>query len=69
MIADGVDGYLVPDGDEDALVARLLDLIGDEAARRRLGEAARAKAADYAVARLAERWETLFSDLAAAKRG
>ena len=69
MIADGVDGYLVPDGDEDALVARLLELIGDEAARRRLGEAARAKAADYAVARLAERWETLFCDLAAAKRG
>jgi glycosyltransferase involved in cell wall biosynthesis len=68
LIADGVDGFLVPDGDEDALVDRLLGLLGDAEARRRMGEAARAKAIGYDVAHLAERWEALFCDLAAAKR-
>jgi hypothetical protein len=40
----------------------------DPAERRRMGEAALEKAASYGVDRLAERWEALFSELAAAKR-
>ena len=68
VIADGVDGYVVRDGDEEALAGRLAMLMDDPEARRRMGEAARAKAAAYDVARLAERWEALFADLAAAKR-
>ena len=68
LIADGVDGYVVPDGDEAALAARLAALMDDPEARRRMGEAARAKAAEYDVARIAERWEALFTDLATAKR-
>ena len=68
VISDGVDGFVVPDGDEDALADRLLRLIDDPAERRRLGEAAVAKAAAYEVDRLAERWEALFSDLAGGKR-
>jgi glycosyltransferase involved in cell wall biosynthesis len=68
LIADGVDGYVVRDGDEAALAGRLAALMDDPEARRRMGEAARAKAAEYDVTRLAERWEALFTDLAAAKR-
>jgi len=67
VIADGVDGYVVPDGDEDALAARLLALMDDPALRRRLGAAALEKAAEYDVRRLAGRWERLFAELAAAK--
>jgi glycosyltransferase involved in cell wall biosynthesis len=67
VIADGVDGYVVPDGDEDALAARLLELMDDPATRRRMSAAALAKAADYDVRRLAGRWEELFAELAAAK--
>jgi glycosyltransferase involved in cell wall biosynthesis len=68
VIAHGVDGYVVPDGDEDALAARLLELMDDPATRRRLGAGAIAKAAEYDASRVAERWEQLFAELAAAKR-
>jgi glycosyltransferase involved in cell wall biosynthesis len=43
VIEDGVDGWLVPPRDPDALVARTQEALGDEAARRRVGQAARAK--------------------------
>lgn len=68
LIDDGVNGFLVPNGDKDALEARLLELIDDREKRARFAEAGRAKAAEYDVARLAERWERLFEELAAAKR-
>ncbi len=68
IITDGVDGYVVPDGDEAALAARLGALMDDAETRRLLGEAARATAAEYEVGRLAERWEALFNELAAGKR-
>ena len=67
VITDGVDGYVVPNGDEQALEARMLELMDDPDARVRLATAARRTAADYDVARLAERWENLFTELAAGK--
>ncbi len=67
VITDGVDGYVVPNGDEQALEARMLELMDDPDARVRLATAARRTAADYDVARLAERWEKLFEELVAAK--
>ena len=67
VITDGVDGYVVPNGDERALEARMLELMDDPDARVRLATAARRTAADYDVAHLAERWERLFEELAAAK--
>ncbi|MCC7322157.1 MAG: glycosyltransferase family 4 protein [Rubellimicrobium sp.] len=44
MIADGVDGFLVPQQDEAAIAAVLRDLAGDPALRARIGAAARARA-------------------------
>ena len=67
VITDGIDGYVVPNGDEQALEARMLELMDDPDARVRLATAARRTAADYDVARLAERWERLFEELGAAK--
>ncbi|HEX8103030.1 MAG TPA: glycosyltransferase family 4 protein [Solirubrobacteraceae bacterium] len=67
LIEDGVDGYVVPDGDEDALAARMLELMDDRAKRAQFAEAARRKAAEYDVRALAARWERLFQELAAAK--
>ena len=43
VITDGVDGLLVPPEDPAALAAAIGRLLLDEAARRRLGEAARAR--------------------------
>jgi len=47
VITDGVDGVLVPAGDTAALATALARLGGDPATRRRLGDAARARAADF----------------------
>ncbi|HST35746.1 MAG TPA: glycosyltransferase [Allosphingosinicella sp.] len=40
-VADGTSGFIVPEGDVDALAARLADLLGDAALRRRMGSAGR----------------------------
>ena len=40
-IEDGVSGVLVPEGDAEAMATAIRELWGDEAKRRRLGEAAR----------------------------
>ncbi len=34
-VRDGVDGFLVPEGDEEAMAARVGELLADEALRRR----------------------------------
>jgi colanic acid/amylovoran biosynthesis glycosyltransferase len=44
MISDGVDGYLVPQEDVDAIAARLRRLAADKTLRERIGHAARARA-------------------------
>ena len=38
-VEDGVNGYLFPPGDVEALASRLVDLLGDPGKRRRFGEA------------------------------
>jgi len=40
VVADGETGFLIEPGDRDALLARILRLLGDPALRERLGEAA-----------------------------
>jgi glycosyltransferase involved in cell wall biosynthesis len=44
MIEDGKTGFLVPVDDTDAIVDRLALLLGDEALRNQMGQAARARA-------------------------
>lgn len=47
MIVDGESGVLVPPGDESALANALVHLLGDGPLRRSLGEAARARVAEW----------------------
>jgi glycosyltransferase involved in cell wall biosynthesis len=42
-VADGVNGYLVPSGDADALAGSLRALAADPAARQKLGQEARSR--------------------------
>jgi glycosyltransferase involved in cell wall biosynthesis len=65
VIAHGVDGLLVPNGDEAALGRAIAALIEDEALRRRLGSAAIRKAEAFGLDVVGERWEALVARLAA----
>ncbi|WP_433855673.1 glycosyltransferase family 4 protein [Streptomyces kronopolitis] len=69
IIADGVDGKLVPVGDPQALAGSLLTLINDDDARIRMGGAALAASARFDPATVAGRYEDLFGELLARRRG
>ncbi|GFH34121.1 glycosyltransferase family 4 protein [Streptomyces pacificus] len=68
IVADGVDGLLVPVGDRGAVAAALLRLIDDEPLRRRMGAAARSHAARFDPGPIAKRYEELFAALGAGRR-
>jgi glycosyltransferase involved in cell wall biosynthesis len=61
MIAHGVDGLLVPNGDVAALAAAITALIEDEPLRRRLGAGAVRKAECFGLDAVGERWEALIA--------
>ncbi|MCG2624658.1 glycosyltransferase [Arthrobacter sp. I2-34] len=61
VIADGVNGYLAPFGDHDALAARILQLMGDPGLRERLAEGSRATLAGFNEARFVARWTEVLS--------
>ena len=65
IVTNGVDGYVVPDGDGDALAAALVELMGDGDKRRAFGAAALEKAASYEPRAVAARFEALLDELAA----
>ena len=68
VVADGVDGYIVPDGHTETLGAVLDGLMGDEDRRRALGAAAVEKVGRYQAGPIIARWERLFEELSAQKR-
>lgn len=61
------EGVLVPPGDVAALAGAVSRLATDPARRRRLGAAARARAADFAPDGVARAWEDLFTRLLATR--
>ncbi|GLW47148.1 hypothetical protein Stsp02_28100 [Streptomyces sp. NBRC 14336] len=67
IIKDGVDGRLVPVGDADAMGAALLELVGDDERRRRMGRAAIENARRFAPAPVVEQAERLIGEAMAAR--
>jgi glycosyltransferase involved in cell wall biosynthesis len=63
IIRSGVDGHLVPMGDENAVAGALLGLINDDGLRRRMGRAALTDAARFDPSRVAARYESLMREL------
>ena len=64
IITHGQDGLLVPNGDVGALARALDELMGDDAARHRLGTAALATSEHYDLDIIGWRWDELIRVLA-----
>jgi glycosyltransferase involved in cell wall biosynthesis len=68
VVTDGVDGFLVEQGDVDALAERLARLAADPELRRAMGEAGRARMLPrYAVSRLIDDIDRLYRSLLEAR--
>ncbi len=69
IIRNGVDGFLVPNQNADALTAALGELMGDAELRRRFGSAAEEIRDRYSMPHVAQIWESLFEELMAQRCG
>lgn len=63
VITDGMDGFLVPEGDIDGLAAGMKRLMDDESLRQRMGEAAFRNSDRYDKERIMSLWDHLFHEL------
>ncbi|MFJ6636914.1 glycosyltransferase family 4 protein [Streptomyces sp. NPDC091376] len=68
IINDGIDGRLVPVGDVDAIAHALLELVGNDDLRQHMSQAALTASARFDPAQIAERHETIYSDLLTTNR-
>lgn len=59
LVRDGQTGYLVPEGERGQYEDRLVQLMDDEAARKRMGETAVQHAAAFTRDNIAEKWFTV----------
>jgi poly(glycerol-phosphate) alpha-glucosyltransferase len=65
MIRNGVDGFVVPPGDIEAMAARIRELAEmSEKRRQRMRRAARRSASRFRQASVTEQWGELFGDIA-----
>lgn len=61
-VRDGIEGFLIPPGDLEALAERICHLMLDEDCRRRMGRAARARfLAEYTFEKFAQRLRAVFT--------
>ena len=67
LISEGIDGFLVTPGDEEAFADRLCRLIEDEDLRKRMGAAAFERSKDFSTGRIVSLWMGLFEKLAGEK--
>lgn len=63
IIADGEDGFLVPQGDTDAMADRICRLIEDDGLRKKMGEASKLKAREFYPEKIAARWMELLREI------
>jgi glycosyltransferase involved in cell wall biosynthesis len=62
IVDDGVNGFLVPDGDGEAFTAALLRLVEDEELRRSLGARAHHDAHRWSRESVGQAWERLLAE-------
>ena len=67
IIENGVNGFLVEDGDVDLFASRLETLMRDAKLRKSMGAKAREKAIEFSEENIMSQWDVLFKDLANTK--
>ena len=65
IIADGLNGLLVPVGDVEGMAQAILQLLSDEPLRKQLAEEGRRRAEDFKAERMVSQYEKLFEQVAA----
>jgi glycosyltransferase involved in cell wall biosynthesis len=68
LVRDGVNGRLVPDGEQQALTDALLQVIDDEPLRRSMGKRAWLDAHAYELPVITQRWNDVFEQVLAGRR-
>lgn len=68
IITDGVDGFLVPVGDERMMADRICKLIENDSLRRKMGDAALEKSRLYSLDQIIPMWMGLFGELVRQKK-
>jgi glycosyltransferase involved in cell wall biosynthesis len=64
VVRDGVEGFLVPPGDIEALAGKMVQMARDADLRRRMGEAARKRvAAKYSLEAMARPIEQMYMQI------
>ena len=63
IITDGVDGYLVKNGDTKNLAEKMISLIKSEEDRFRLSRNALNKSCQYIIDVVALKWKAIFEEL------
>lgn len=67
-VLDDITGFLVPPGDPAQLAEKILQLLRDEREASRMGRAGRERVeAEFSLARMTQRFSSLYTDLARAK--
>lgn len=66
IITDGVNGFLVPVGDEKMLADKICTIIEDKELHHKMGLAAKANAQNYQLDHIANQWMSLFYELTSA---
>ncbi len=60
IVADGEDGFLVPDGNIELLAEKICHLIESDELRKQMGRRAYEQVARFDIAQIAQQWKTLF---------
>jgi glycosyltransferase involved in cell wall biosynthesis len=63
IITDGKNGFLVPEGDVNALAEKILILMEDEELRKKMGQAAKENSKRFSEEVIMQQWEELFAEV------
>ena len=63
LIRDGIDGFLVPDGDFESLAVKMMMLMRNDSLRKQMGQAAYQSSLNYTEDKIMSQWIHLFENL------